>query len=247
VPTEILHGIEESGMGPGAALDEFPEVPVRDRATDLADRAEAHVQVVLCEEALVHRDLPHGVGEADRAQAAALPDLGGVPGPFREQHPTVPRVLRVGGGVEQVTAQEHRKREHERMSAAEQVDRLRRIEAFLRRDDHADEIAEPIRPEQRHHAADRAHGDAERRHVPGASLPQVGVEAALDRPDEGHLPPDRIGLLRAPDRFFDILRGPRVIVGRLGEPVEHRPEVRPNLLLKADDLGVRDVHVAIDV
>jgi len=38
-----------------------------------------------------------------------------------------------------------------------------------------------------------------------------------------------------------------MIVERLGERVEHRPEVRADLFLKADDLGVRDVHVPVDV
>src|SRR5256885_4903567 len=71
--------------------------------------------------------------------------------------------------------------------------------------------------------------------------------AALDRADEGHLAANRIGLFRASDRFLDVCRGPRMIVERLGERVEHGPEVRADPFLKADDFGVRDVHVAVDV
>src|SRR5207245_7654989 len=94
---------------------------------------------------------------------------------------------------------------------------------------------------------DRAHTDAEGRDSPRASLPQVRMEAAWDGADEGQLAANRIGLFRAADRFLDVCRGPRMIVERLGERVEHGPEVRADPLLKVDDLGVRDVHVAVDV
>ena len=44
----------------------------------------------------------------------------------------------------------------EGMARAEEVDRLRGIEAFLRRNDDADEIAEPVGLEEGHDASDRA-------------------------------------------------------------------------------------------
>src|SRR5439155_483978 len=73
---KILDGVEECGMGSGAPLDEFPQTPVRDRAPNVADRGEAYVQVVLREEALARGDFLDRVLDADRAEAAALVDLG---------------------------------------------------------------------------------------------------------------------------------------------------------------------------
>src|SRR3989442_7214678 len=98
------------------------------------------------------------------------------------------------------------------MAGAEQMDGLRGVEAFLRRDDHANEVAEPVGFEERHDPTNRAHADAEGRDSLRTSLPQVVVQAALDRADEGHLAANRIGLLCASDRLLDICSSPRMIV-----------------------------------
>src|SRR5438128_1150478 len=79
VLTKILDGVEERGMGSAAPLDEFPQTPVRDRAPNVADRAEAYVQVMLREEPLARGDLLDRVRDADRAEAAALADLSKLP------------------------------------------------------------------------------------------------------------------------------------------------------------------------
>src|SRR2546428_7009419 len=78
---KILDGVEERGMGSAAPLDEFPQTPVRDRAPNVADRAEAYVQVMLREEHLARGDFLARVRDANRAEAADLADLANVPGP----------------------------------------------------------------------------------------------------------------------------------------------------------------------
>src|SRR2546428_211550 len=133
------------------------------------------------------------------------------------------------------------------MARAEQVDRLRGIEALLRRNDDGDEIREPVGLEEGHDASDRAHRHIEGRHRSRAALAQVGVEAALDGADQGHVAAKRDRLLRAADRLVDIHRRPVVIMSRLREHVEHRPEVGVDRLLECDDLRVRDVDVAVHV
>jgi len=73
------------------------------------------------------------------------------------------------------------------------------------------------------------------------------VEAALDGADEGHLPAKRDRLLRAAERFVDVLRGAVVIMARLREHVEHRPEVGVDRLLEGHDLRICDVDIAVYV
>src|SRR6266581_458587 len=141
-------------MAPSASLRELPQVPGGDRAAGLPDRAEAHVQVVLREERLALRDLPDPVDGAHGTQAAALPDLGGASGAVREEHAAVPSVLRVRCGVEEVAPEEDGEREDERMAGTEQMDRLRGVQTLLRCENDPDEIAEPIRFEERHDAAE---------------------------------------------------------------------------------------------
>ena len=73
------------------------------------------------------------------------------------------------------------------------------------------------------------------------------MEAALDGADQGHVAAKGGRFLRAADRFVDVFRGAVVIVTRLREHVEHRPEVGVDRFLECDDLRVRDVDVAVHV
>src|SRR5439155_25671500 len=102
------------------------------RLTDLPDRPEARVQIVVGEESLLGGDLPHGMRGANGTVATAFAHLARAARTVGEEHATGAGVLRVGSGVEEVAPQEGREREDEGMARAEQMDRLRGIEAFLR-------------------------------------------------------------------------------------------------------------------
>ena len=234
VPTQLPEGIEQSRVAPCASFDELPEVSGGDGASDLSHGAEADVEIVFREQRLARGDVLDRVGRAHRAEAAALAEFRGAPRPIGEEHAPVARVLRIRGRVEEVASEEHRQGEDERMPGAEQVHRLRRIEAPLRREDDANEIPEPVRLEQGDDAADRADRDVQGGHLARTPLPLVLMEPPLDRPDEGHVPAGR-------DRF------PGMIVARFREHVEHCAEVRADRPLERDDVRVRHVDIAVDM
>src|SRR2546425_6161837 len=211
VPPQLPQGVEQFRMSPRPTLGEPPQGAFDNRLADLPDRPEARVQIVLGEEGLLGGDLLHRMCRADGTEATAFSDLARVASAVGEEHATVARVLRVGSGVEQVAPQEGREGEYEGMARTEQVDRLRRIEAFLRRNDDADQIPEPVCLQERNDASDRANRHIEGRHRSRAALAQVGVEAALDGADEGHVAAKGDRLLRAADSFVDVLRGAPVI------------------------------------
>src|SRR5438552_2278272 len=129
-------------MGPGPALREPPQVALANRLTDLADRPEASMQIVLCEEGLLGRDLLHGMRGAHGTQATAFSDIARATGAIGEEHASVAGILRVRGGVEEIAPQEGRDREDQRMARAEEMDGFRRVQALLRGNDDADEIPE---------------------------------------------------------------------------------------------------------
>ena len=133
------------------------------------------------------------------------------------------------------------------MARAEEMDGFRRVQALLRGNDDADEIPESVCLQERHDSSDRAYRDVEGGHRSRAALAQVRMEAALDRAHEGHVATEGDRLLSAANRLVDVLRGARRIVVRLGEHIEHRPEVGADGLLESDDLRVRHIDVAVDV
>jgi len=167
---QLSHGVEQRRMSPGPALGEPPQVALDNRLADLADRPEARVQIVLGEEDLLGRDLLHGMRHAYGTEATARSDIARAARAVGEEHATVAGILRVRGGIKEVAPQEGREGEDQRMARAEQVDGLRGIEAFLRRDDDADQIPEPICLQEGHDASDRAHRHVEGRHRSRAAL-----------------------------------------------------------------------------
>src|SRR5947207_3465308 len=247
VLADVPQGAGRGGVRPRPTLHEFPEVALRDRPPDLADRGEADMQVVLREEGLVRGDVPDGMFGADRARATGLAEFRCAARSLREEHAAVASIFRVGRGVGQVASEEHREREHHRMPRSEEVDGLRRVQSLLRCDDDSDKIPKSIRLKEGDDAADRANGDAEGRHLARASLAEVRVQASLNRADERHVAPEGVRLFRPVDRLVDICEGPVPIVGGFGKDVEHRPQVRADRLLELDHLRIRHVDVSVDV
>src|SRR5439155_1699364 len=164
MPAELPHGVEQGRMGPGPALREPPQVALANRLTDLADRPEASMQIVLCEEGLLGRDLLHGMRGAHGTQATAFSDIARATGAIGEEHASVAGILRVRGGVEEIAPQEGRDREDQRMARAEEMDGCRRVQALLRGNDDADEIPESVCLQERHDSSDRAYRDVEGGH-----------------------------------------------------------------------------------
>src|SRR2546422_11456926 len=118
---------------------------------------------------------------AHRTRATALPQLRRVSSTIGEQHPAVPRVFRIRRGIEQIAAEEGGEWEHERVARPEEMDGLRRIQAFLRRDDDPNEVLEAIGLEQGNNAADRADGDTEGGDLLRASLAEHGLKSSHSR------------------------------------------------------------------
>src|SRR5437016_14479683 len=104
---------------------------MRDGTTHLADSGETGVQVVLREERLVLGDLLHRMVGAHRTRTTALAELGRPSGAIGEQHPPVPRVLRIRGRIEQVGSRKGCEGEHERMARPDEMVGLRWVPALL--------------------------------------------------------------------------------------------------------------------
>src|SRR5712691_7587568 len=73
------------------------------------------------------------------------------------------------------------------------------------------------------------------------------MKTALDGGHHAHLAPQGHGLLRASNRFVDVRRRAIMVLTRLREYVEHRPQVDTDPPLKLDNLAVRHVDAAVDV
>src|SRR5207237_8844414 len=95
VMTKLPERAEQGRVRPRPTLDEFPEVAVRNRPPDLADRGEADVQVVLRQEGLARRDVRHRMVGTDGACAPALAEFRCAARTFREEHAAVAGIFRV--------------------------------------------------------------------------------------------------------------------------------------------------------
>ncbi len=167
--------------------------------------------------------------------------------PSAEHQPVVTGELGIGSRIEHIAAEQDGEREDHRMARPEEMHRPGRHQSLLGGDDHVHQVGEAVALHQRHHSADRMDVHIHRGHLPGAVLPLVGIDRALDHAGEHHflldgsgLPGPVQGLI---DRLSRLLRSP---VG-LGEDVQDRPDVRADVPLEGDDVLVKDLDLAVHV
>jgi len=243
--------VEHGRMAAGTPVDEFQQRSRPDRRLDPPDLLEGDVEVVFGEQPLglvrvALSETRRRVVDAHRTGTGEPRQLREVFGAGHGEVAAVPRHQRVGGGVEQITAERDREREHHRMTGPEEVDRTIRVEPSFRGRHRLDDVGVAVGVEQRHHRPDWEHVQLRGRRVPPGRLSHVRVRRSLYRRVEQHLA--RRGVRCVGERA--LRRGEfaldAVAVGvRRGRDVDGRRDVAADPPLELENLGGGDVDVAV--